>query len=108
MADVLCTPWLPPYGQSDEYVPRPMLEPILEETTDDEDASSTTQSMSSVLTAPDASSWYDDGGPVSGDKVSKEAGGAWSSDSETGSVIRVDFNIGEFGERVNAERIRLL
>lgn len=118
MADVLCTPWLSAYGNGGgqtmdivgDYVPRPMLEPILEECTDDEDSSL----ASSVVTAPDAPlSWSAEdfegtsgaedggagGGGDNGDGGSGSGGsggGAWSSESETGSVIRVDFNVGKF------------
>lgn len=109
--DMLSMQWLPSYsGQNGEYVPRPMLEPIMEETTDDdgdttaddhtseeEDSDDDDKenddneeeeeveeeedsSASSVLTAPDTSSW---------------AGGETGrSGSETGSVIRVDFATG--------------
>lgn len=111
MADMLCTPWLPPYEQNGEYVPRPMLEPIMEETTDDdgdddaEDMSSDAisddeddeeeeeeSSASSVLTAPDTSSWYDGGADQTGGETGR-------SGSETGSVIRVDFTTGEKREQ---------
>lgn len=77
MAEVLSTPWLPPYGQNGDhnYVPRPMLEPILEETTDDEAESMHNGGASDATTTADTSwSQYES---------------AWSSESETGSVIRV-------------------
>lgn len=79
MAEVLSTPWLPPYGQNGElnYVPRPMLEPIMEETTDDE---------------ADLLSLHNGGGsdaPTTADTSWSQYESAWSSESETGSVIRV-------------------
>lgn len=84
MAEVLSTPWLPPYGQNGElnYVPRPMLEPIIEETTDDEADAVTT-------TADNSWSQYES---------------AWSSESETGSVIRV----GGLSLGINNNHIQLL
>lgn len=107
LADVLCTPWLPPYGgpinsadadaDTNDYVPRAMLEPILEECTDDDDEEST---ASSVVTAPTTDDWYD-GEPPATDADGGN-GGVWSSESETGSVIRVDFSNGRMRARGEA------
>lgn len=70
LADVLSAPWLPPYGHNGDpnYMARVMLEPIMEETSDDDESGT-----------HEIWSHYDH---------------AWSSESETGSVIRVGFNQG--------------
>ncbi|KAJ6645355.1 hypothetical protein Bhyg_00560 [Pseudolycoriella hygida] len=63
LAEILSTPWLPPYGQNGDssYVIRAALEPIIEETSDD-----------------DENGW------------TEMEHATWSSESETGSVIRVE------------------
>lgn len=73
LADVLSSPWLPPYGQSGDpggYLTRVMLEPIMEESSEDDENG-----------AHELWSQYEH---------------AWSSESETGSVIRVGFNQGMY------------
>lgn len=73
LADVLASPWLPPYGQTGDpggYLTRVMLEPIMEETSED-----------------------DENGPH---ELWSQYEHAWSSESETGSVIRVGFNQGMY------------
>lgn len=66
--------WLPPYtdagGTDQSYLARVMLEPIMEETSDDDDSTSPNEQWSQ----------YEQ---------------AWSSASDTGSVIRVEINQGE-------------
>lgn len=77
MADVFAPHWLPPtYGQNGlivdqgAYLARAMLEPIMEETSDDDEHRQ-------------LELW------------SQHYDSAWSSESETGSVIRVGLNQGE-------------
>lgn len=72
LADVLSTPWLPPYGQNGDssYVIRAALEPIIEETSDD-----------------------DENG-IAADQWTEMEHTTWSSESETGSVIRVEIHQG--------------
>lgn len=71
LAEVLSTPWLPPYGQNGDsnYVIRAALEPIIEETSDD-----------------------DENGIA--DPWTEMEHTTWSSESETGSVIRVEIHQG--------------
>lgn len=77
----LSSAWLPPYsaagqtmsGSDPSYLARAMLEPIMEETSDD-----------------------DDSGGASPNELWSQYDQAWSSASDTGSVIRVEINPGEF------------
>lgn len=71
LAEVLSTPWLPPYGQNGDssYVIRSALEPIIEETSDDDENAIADQWTEMEHTT-------------------------WSSESETGSVIRVEIHQG--------------
>lgn len=72
LAEVLSTPWLPPYGQNGDssYVIRAGLEPIMEETSDDDENGIT-------------------------DHWTEMEHTTWSSESETGSVIRVEIHQGK-------------
>lgn len=71
LAEVLSTPWLPPYGQNGDssYVIRAALEPIIEETSDDDEN-------------------------AIADQWTEMEHATWSSESETGSVIRVEIHQG--------------
>lgn len=75
----LSSAWLPPYsvagqimtGSDPSYLARSMLEPIMEETSDDDDSGASPHEQWSQ---------YEQ---------------AWSSASDTGSVIRVEINQGK-------------
>lgn len=111
--DMLNMQWLPSYsGQNGEYVPRPMLEPIMEESTDDDDGDTTADDNTSEEEEEsddanendneEAEEEVDDeeeessaSSVLTAPDTSSWAGGETGrSGSETGSVIRVEFATG--------------